>query len=193
MKRSFATALLMLTSAGVFPARAQEPDLSNLMGALNAMMNARTNQPTVTVVDFRELRALFPESIGAYKRTKSSGEKSGAMGMAISQAEGRYENSAALLQIKLADYGAMGMASMLSAAWAVGEIDRESDSGFERTFQKDGHRGVERYDADAKYGDLQLLVANRFMVEIEVRDGAPADLRAALDALDLKKLAALGK
>lgn len=183
----------MLTSAGVFPARAQEPDLSNLMGALNAMMNARTNQPTVTVVDFRELRALFPESIGAYKRTKSSGEKSGAMGMAISQAEGRYENSAALLQIKLADYGAMGMASMLSAAWAVGEIDRESDSGFERTFQKDGHRGVERYDADAKYGDLQLLVANRFMVEIEVRDGAPADLRAALDALDLKKLAALGK
>lgn len=180
--------LLMLTAA---IAHAEEPNLSSLMGALNAMIGAQTNARPVEVVDFRELRALLPESVGAYKRTKASGEKSGAMGMTISQAIGQYEAGKAQLTIKLMDYGGTGFASVMAAAWTTTEIDRETDDGYERSVKLGAHRGIEKYDNASRFGELQVLVGSRFMVEINVRDGEPADLTAAANALALDKLAAL--
>lgn len=44
------------------------------------------------VVDFRELKALLPESLGDLKRTNAEGEKSGAMGFTVSKAEADYNN-----------------------------------------------------------------------------------------------------
>ncbi|HMP76624.1 MAG TPA: hypothetical protein PKE12_10045 [Kiritimatiellia bacterium] len=173
---------------------AQQPDLSALMGALNTMMSGATNQAAaVEVVDFRELRAMLPEKIGDYARTKSEGEKNSAMGMTLSQAMGQYAADKANMTVKLMDYGGTGVAAMMATAWTMNQVDRESDSGYERTTEIKGHKALERHDTDARYGELQVLVAGRFMVEIEVRDGKPADLRAAAEALDLDKLSALKK
>ena len=183
--------LVIGIAAGV--ANAQQPDLSALMGALNSMMGGATNQAPVEVVDFRELRALLPEKIGTYTRTKSEGEKNSAMGMTLSQALGQYAADKAKLNVKLLDYGGTGVASMMATAWTMSQIDRESDTGYERTTEINGNKALERYDTGANYGELQVLVAGRFLVEIEVRDGKPEDLRAAAEALDLAKLAALKK
>ena len=53
---------------------------------------AQTVATPVEPVDFRDLKAMLPESIGSMKRTAAEGEKSGAMGIVVSHAEGRYEN-----------------------------------------------------------------------------------------------------
>jgi hypothetical protein len=185
------TAALVASCAAA--TRAQDPDLSALMAALNSMTSARTNRPAAEAVNYRDLHGLLPESIGAYRRMRAVGETTNAMGLILSQVEGRYESGPARLQIRLADYVAMGLAPMLAAAWAARESDRTSDSRFERPVLINGCRGWERYDAEAKYGDLQILVADRFLVEIEIRDADPDDMRAALAALDLERLAALGK
>lgn len=187
--RKIAALLALLAT----PALAQQPDLSALMGALGSFMGGATNEAAVAVVDFREMRAVLPESIGAFKRTKAGGEKSTAMGMTISMAEGQYAADPATLSIKMVDYGGTGMGAMMASAWSMSEIDRESDTGYERTTEIKGHKAIERYDNEAKYGEIQILVAGRFMVEIESRDGKPEDLQAAATALDLDKLAALKK
>lgn len=183
-------ALILLLSAAPL-AHAQNPDISQLMGALNAMMSPHTNKAPAEVVDFRRLRELLPEKIGNYTRKTASGEKTALMGVTLSMAEGQYANGKALLTIKLTDYGGSGFAGMMASAWVMTEIDRESDGGYERTIKIGPHRGIERFDSEAQFGELQLLVDARHMVEITVRDGAPADLRAAIDALALDSLAAL--
>ncbi len=185
-------ALFLFLSATLVPlARAQDPDLSKLMGAWNAMMGARTNEAPAEIVDFRRLRELLPEKVGDYARKKAGGEKTALMGVTLSMAEGQYANGNALLTIKLTDYGGSGFAGMMASAWVMTEIDRESDNGFERTIKIGPHRGIERFDSDAKFGELQLLVGARHMVEISVRDGKPEDLRAAADALALDSLSEL--
>lgn len=179
--------ILALIAGGV---SAQEPDLSAVFKALGAMQAAQTNQ-AVQVVDFRELRALLPESIGGYQRKEISGEKNAFMGMTISMAQARYENKPAVLSVKLTDYAGTGYASIMAAGWAMTEVDRETERGFERTVTIDGHRGLEKYDNEARFGELQLLIAGRFMIELTVRDGSPEDLRKAVSALPLAKLASL--
>lgn len=179
-----------VAALAVVPARAQ--DLSGVFGALSAMMGA-TNQQAAAVVDFREMKALLPESFGSFKRTRAGGEKNAAMGMTISQANGEYTSGKATITIKLLDYGGTGMAGMMAAGWSMSEVDRESDTGYERTVTLQGHKALERFDTSHKSGEIQILVAGRFMVEIDGNDCADKDLRAAAEALDLAKLAALKK
>lgn len=174
----------------VGPGQAQ--DMSGLLGALNSMMSA-TGQQAVAVADFREMKALLPESFGAFKRTRAGGEKNSAMGMTIAQADGEYKSGDANITIKLMDYGGTGMAGMMAAGWSMSEVDRESDTGFERSITIKGHKALEKFDTQYKSGEIQILVAGRFMVEINGNDCTDKDIRAAADALDLAKLAALKK
>lgn len=171
-------------------ASAQEPDLSAMFKALSAMQAGQTN-PALQVVDFRELRGMLPDSIGAYQRKEISGEKTAFMGMTISMAQARYENQPAVLSVKLTDYAGTGYATIMAAGWAMTEVDRETERGYERTVMIDGHRGLEKYDQQARFGELQLMIAGRFMIEFTVRDGSPEDLRMAVSALPLAKLASL--
>ncbi len=186
IKSVFVIGACLIVSATA--ARAQDPDISALMGLFGAAANQSTG--TATVVDFRELKALLPTAVASYKRTNASGEKNSMMGISISQAEGTYAAGDATMTIKIVDYSGTVLAAMMGA-WASHEIDRESDSGYERTTSVSGHKALEKYDSSDKSGELQILVGNRFMVEIGLNGGAAKDLQAAAAAIDLSKLASL--
>lgn len=168
----------------------QQPDLNALMGALGSMMQANTNAASAAkVVDFRELKALLPADLPDMKRTAASGEKSGAMGMTVSFAEGRYEGANnAYITLKISDMGGTGFAGMMSAGWSMTEVDRETETGYERTTTVGGHKAMEKFDTKYKTGSLEILVAGRFLVEIDASKVEPAALQAAAGKVDLKKL-----
>ncbi|MGQ0704417.1 MAG: hypothetical protein ACT4PM_14985, partial [Gemmatimonadales bacterium] len=87
------------------------------------------------------------------------------------------------------DVGAMaGMAAFATFAWATAEIDRETESGYERTVSTKGYKGYEKYDRSRKSGEVSLIVANRFVVEIDGYDVSMDQMKAALDRIDLGKL-----
>ena len=141
-------------------------------------------------VDFRDLKALMPEDLSGMRRTSSDGEKAGAMGFIVSNAQARYEaEDGGRITVKITDMGAVaGVAAMAGYAWAMAEIDRETESGYERTVTIGGHRGYEKYNREGKSGEVSLLVANRFVVEID-GDGITMEaLKAAVDKVDLGKL-----
>lgn len=190
MKRMFVAlfATLAITSA---PAWAQA-DMTGLMGALGAMMGGGAQTNTAPIVDFRELKKVMPDAAASLKRTSLSGEKNSAMGMTISHAEAEYESSNnGRGSIKITDYGATGMAAMMNAAWSSREIDRESDDGYERTTTINGQKAVEKFNTSSNDGTIEIIVASRFMVEIEVSSSTAADMQALANAIDLKALAAL--
>jgi hypothetical protein len=85
--------------------------------------------------------------------------------------------------------GAMtGAAAMATYAWASMEVDRENETGYEKTTTIKGYRGYEKFDRQTNYGELSLMVGGRFMVELEGNEVGIDGLKAALDKLDLGKL-----
>jgi hypothetical protein len=155
-----------------------------------AAMQAAQGGAKVALVDFRALKELLPTSIAGLPRKSASGEKAGAMGMGISQAEGVYGGQGGRIEVKLIDAGAMG--AMFGAAAIAGlEIDKENDDGYERTTTLAGRKALEKYDNKTKRGELKIFVGGRFVVEIDGHDVPAETLQKAVASLDLAKLEAL--
>jgi hypothetical protein len=176
------------------PAVAQEPapapTMDALMKAMGQMMSAGTN--AAALVDFRELKALLPATLEGMKRTNASGEKTGALGMAVAMAEGTYESeSGGRVEITITDLAGTGSALGLMHGWTATEIDRESDSGYERTSTIDGHKAYEKYDGTEKSGEVSIIVNGHFVVEIDGTDVSMETMKEALGKIDLAKLAEL--
>ncbi len=150
-----------------------------------------TEGKKVEPVDFRELKALYPESINGMKRTNSSGEKTAAFNMNISHAEADYnsEDGSKSFDINITDMGNMsGLTQMAAYGWAMGEFDRETDSGYEKTTNFSGYKAYEEYNNEGEYGKLQVLVASRFIVEASGNNITMEELKSALGQIDLSKL-----
>jgi major membrane immunogen (membrane-anchored lipoprotein) len=148
----------------------------------------------VEVVDFRELKALLPEEVEGMKRTKAEGEKNSAMGFNVSQAEGDYqtEDGSNSLDIQIVDMGNMsGLAGLATWGWTIAEIDKETETGYERTTKYQGHKAFEKYDNQYQNGNIDVLVEGRFMVSVNGNNVPMETIKSALDDIDLGKLAAM--
>jgi hypothetical protein len=142
----------------------------------------------VTPVDFHDLQALLPEAVLNLTRETSSGETSGAFGFTLSTAEGQdADEEGRSITIKLTDLGSwQSLSSMSAFSWAVNEIDLKTSTGYEKTIRHQGRRGYEKSDNESC--ELSVLVADRFVVEVNGYQIELADLRAALALIDLGKL-----
>jgi len=146
------------------------------------------------VVDFRDLKALLPESIGDMKRTNAQGEKSGAMGFTISKAEADYNNEdySQSIDIEITDLsGASGYAGFAAWGWAMVDVDKETETGYEKTTKYKGHKAYEKYDNQDQYGSIEVLVSGRFMLSVNGNNVPMAVLKSTIDEMDISKLEAM--
>lgn len=146
------------------------------------------------VVDFRELKELLPESIGDLKRKNAQGEKNSAMGFTISHAEADYSNDdgSQNIDIEITDLtGASGLAGFAAWGWAMAEIDKESETGYEKTTKYKGHKAYEKYDNEYQDGSIEVLVSGRYMVSVQ-GNNVPMDIiKNAMDEINIGKLEAM--
>jgi hypothetical protein len=166
-------------------------NLGDAMAAMGAAVGGAANAgKKVETVDYKELKALLPESLPGMKRTDATGEKSSAMGMQVSNAEGRYSaDNGGSMRVKITDIGSMtGLAGMAMYAWATVSVDRESDTGYEKTSTISGYKSHEKYDKSNKSGELSVLVGDRFVVEVDGSDVDMDAIKNALGKVDLGKL-----
>ena len=139
-------------------------------------------------VDFRRIRELLPERAAGLERTALEGSKNGAAGFTVSQAEGAYAADPASATLTVSDLGGAGMAIMMAAAWTMAEVDQETDTSFERTAEVEGYPGYESYDTERERGEVQLLVADRFLVKASGSSVPYETLRELAAAVDLGAL-----
>jgi hypothetical protein len=166
-------------------------NLGDAMAAMGAAVGGAANAgKKVETVDYKELKALLPESLPGMKRTDATGEKSSAMGMQVSNAEGRYSaDNGGSMRVKITDIGSMtGLAGMAMYAWATVSVDRESDTGYEKTSTISGYKSHEKYDKSSKSGEVSVLVGDRFVVEVDGSDVDMDAIKNALGKVDLGKL-----
>jgi hypothetical protein len=170
---------------GIVPRAKEGPE------GVAALQEALGGGKKVEAVDFRSLQALLPETLPNMKRSGATGEKSGTPGMMISTAEANYEaDGGGSIDITISDLGGMsGAPAMLATyAWATVPIDRETDSGYEKTTTFSGYRAFENYDKAGQNGRLQILVGGRFMVEVAGSGVNMAAIKAAAGKVDLAGL-----
>lgn len=143
------------------------------------------------VVDFRLLKDILPEQVGPLNRTSATGEKNSGMGFTISETRGKYasEDGNQRLEIEIKDMGSMkGWAGLAAWGWTMAEVDKETDTGYERTIEYKGHKGFEEFDSETQDGKIEVFVAKRYMVSVRGWD-LPMDLvKEGLDQVDVGKL-----
>ena len=171
-------------------AKSGEANMGDAMAALGAAMGAANSGKKVETVDFRELKDMLPASLPGMKRTEASGEKNAAMGMQISTARGSYSNDqGANATVTITDIGSMsGLAGMATYAWAATEVDRETETGYEKTTRYGRHKAMEKYDRSAKQGEISVMVGDRFVVAAQGNGIDINALKGAIGAVNLGKL-----
>jgi hypothetical protein len=167
------------------PATTMEEAMSNAMKQLGG------DGETKDVVDFRKLKALLPESMAGMDRTSHTGEKVGAMGFKMSTAQAEYADGDQFLEVSVVDFAGVSMILASAAAWTSVEIDKETDTGYERTTMIDGYKAFEEYDSQRKKGQVSIIAEDRFIITVEGRNIEEGALREALDAVSIDKLKGL--
>jgi hypothetical protein len=149
---------------------------------------AKTMGTAVEPIDFRELKALLPDGIGAMKRTSAEGEKGGAFGIVVSHAEGHYQSDGGSVDLKITDPGTLSGFAAMAAMWMNLELDKETDTGYEKTGTASGRRFHEQYDKKSKSGEYTVIVGNRFMIEANGHGIDMPTMKKAVDQINLAKL-----
>ena len=162
--------------------------LTDAVKELEKSVNKLQDGEKVEVANFRELKKLMPEEINGMKRKSNTGQKTGAMGFNVSNAEAKFEDGDRRMEINIVDIGGMGAAMAGMAAWTMVEIDKETENGYERTTTIDGNKAFEKYDSRRKRGEVSVILNNRFIVTIKGRNVEIKDMKAALDELDFDEL-----
>jgi len=171
---------------------ARQGDVAQVGQAMKQMGEALSGSVGVEPVDFRTLTDLLPESIAGMKRTSREGSRTNVMGFASSKAEATYEDGkGGRIVLEITDVGTFTGVTAMAFAWVNVEIDKEGDSGYERTTTVVGRKAYERYDKAARKGELDVIVAGRFIVGAKATGVEMKVFKEAVAKLDLEKLEAM--
>lgn len=159
--------------------------------AATAMLGAMTGGQAREVVPAAQLKALLPESIAGLKRESFDARSGTAMGIASSVAKGRYRNDdGKQFELEITDTG--GLAALTAAAgWASLTTDRETDGEVEKIYRQGKRTVREQYRKDGSHGEYTVILPNGVMVEGRGEGLDPAQIRKAVEGVDLAKLEAL--
>ena len=168
-------------------AKGLEAMAEGLAGAAGALAN---DGKTVDPVGFKELQALFPE-IPGWERGKPTGERTTAP-VAFSQAEVRYTNGDAEIELKIVDSGFQQLLLAPYTVFLTAGYERATESGYEKSTRVNRAPGWEKWDAASRQGEVNAVVGKRYLVQAQGSNVANIKvLQDAIARTDFKKLAEL--
>jgi hypothetical protein len=164
--------------------------LSELAAGLSSAAGGNADVKPVDPVSFRDLIALLPAPAG-WEREKPTGERMTAP-VSFADASVRLTKGDAAITVKITDSGLNQVLVAPFAMFLAGNYERETTSGYEKSIKIGDAPGMEKWDSEARSGDVTVIVNKRFIVEIEGSSiDDPKALHTMLDGIDLKKLADL--
>ena len=185
-----ANAAQQAAPAGDQAAKGMEDFAKAMQGMAAAMGGANGGKPA-DPVSFRDLQTAFPD-VSGWTMNKPKGERMTAP-VAFSQTEVRYQNGDQEIEVKIVD---SAFNQLLVAPWAMfltAGYEKETDDGYEKSTTVSGNPGFEKWSDKRKEGEVNLVVAKRFLVSVE--GNRLTDVKQLHDfaaKVDFGKLAALG-
>lgn len=166
----------------------QQIEMAKAFGAMGAMAQAQGTGP---IVNWRQLQPFFPDAIGEFAAKSDFKGKTNSMGgMKVTNGERRYEAGERKAKITITDTHLAGM--MRAPFQMAAMVQEDSSDGYKKGTKVAGHTAIVEWHKNRKNSKAMLLVADRYMMEVNVRGTTtPDDAEKLAVAIGLDKLAAL--
>ena len=163
--------------------------LGGVAGAAAGAAGAGSFEP----VDFRKLKEALPQDLAGFEKGESSGEKNNAFGIAVSEAKQSFRTAdgSKRVRFEITDPGSLAGPFALANMWMNVEIDKETGDGYEKTSTVGGRKLHEKWNKSGKRGEVQMVVGNRFMVEVDAEGIEMNDVKSLVSKIDVAKLEAM--
>lgn len=157
--------------------------------AMKAMMGAAFGGGQVESLAPDRLKGFLPDSLAGLSRGDLSSERNGALGMQISEARASYaDESGRMLRLEITDTGsAKGLLGL--ASWAGVEGEKQTSSGYEKTYRADGRLVHEEWNGSN--GEYAVVLGERFTVKVSGQAASIDELKSAITEVNLSGLEAL--
>jgi len=144
-----------------------------------------------SVVNFSKLLPSLPEPPAGWTAEKAEGSTDDAGGVKITTVHRDYQKGTAdnspTTSISILDSAANpDYVAATTAAW---NLTASTPEGYTKALTIDGIPGFETFENEGKHGTLWLMVAKRYILQIETQGQDAKDLQDWLKRVDLKKLA----
>jgi len=138
-------------------------------------------------VDFHTLQGLLPSSVAGMQRGTPKGEANAAFGIKTTSAEVNFTGDGnARINVSIKD--ASALSGLAGLAEMVDSQQSEQGGSYEKSEILSGQNVHEKWDASTRHGELSVIVAKRFGVDV-TGDNVDMDvLQNMLAQLDLGKL-----
>ena len=167
--------------------------LSTALAGASGVRGAEEEPPALIppVVDFSKLLPFLPEAPADWTADKAEGSTDDAGGVKITSVHRDYKKGAAdnapTTSISILDSAANpDYVAATTAAW---NLTASTPEGYTKALTIDGIPGFETFENEGKHGTLWLMVAKRYVLQIETQNQDAKDLQDWLKRIELKKLA----
>jgi hypothetical protein len=167
-------------------ANAQRNAMGQMVGA------ALGSDGSVESLPPEQIKSFIPDSLDGLARKSISAERNAAMGVQISKANARYTDGAQRnLDLEITDTGSLRGLTGLAASWSGFEQDKQTDTGYEKTYRSGQQLVHEEWNNQSHHGEYMVIVGDRFSVSVSGGVADMGELKAAVGTIDLAGLAAL--
>ena len=146
---------------------------------------------SIAVVDYSKLLPLLPEPPAGWTAEKGEGSTDDSSGAALSTAHRDYKkgeaDNAPITSISILD--SAGNPDYVATTVTAWKESSSTSEGYAKPVTIDGNPGYETYENENKHGALSVMVAKRFLVQIESQGQEAKELQEWAKRVDLKKLA----
>jgi hypothetical protein len=172
-------------------AKSMQEGADQMAKGLEAMTKAiNSDQKPVEPVSFTAMQPFFPDLAG-WEKGKATGEKM-TVPVPFSQASIAYTKDEAQIHVKIMDSGFNRLLILPFTMFLSAGYEKQTESGYEKGVKVGPYPGWEKWEGDAKRGELNAFVGNRFVVTFE---GSGIDSTKVLyefaQKIDLAKVAEL--
>lgn len=164
-------------------------DSNATSAAMGSMLGAMSGSGgPIEALAPEQIKTFLPDTLGDLQRTRSSAQRSGAMGMQISIASADYHGAGDhRITLEVSDTGgAKGLVAM--AAALAPEDEQQTDHGYEKSTTVGGNMTHEQWDSQSHSGEYSVVVAKRFTVKATGSVDSIDALKQAVDSVDLARL-----
>lgn len=143
------------------------------------------------VVNSTKLLPLLPDAPTGWTADKAEGSTDDAGGVKITSVHRDYKKGTAddapTTAISILDSAANP--EYVSATTAAWNLTTSTPEGYTKALTIEGMPGFETFENEGKHGTLWLMVAKRYVLQIETQGQDSKDLQDWLKRIDVKKLA----
>lgn len=136
------------------------------------------------------LKALLPEALAGLERVSYEAQRAG-VGITVSKAQAQYGDADNQISLMITDLGAASGLAAMTRNMVQSEIDREDQTGFERTTEYKGYQSYQRVirgGDDQSLSEVMIFVNDRFTVQLDGQNVPFKQMTKALDQIDIDAL-----